>query len=75
MLADGRITMDQFKQKMGGIFSTSVHEGTIDESPMAYKPFSMIEEHLRETVEIEEIVKPVYNLKAQYIPVYDKHHL
>jgi hypothetical protein len=48
---------------MSGIYSTSVKESTIDESPFAYKPFEQIEEYLKETVTINEIVKPIYNLK------------
>lgn len=32
------IAMYDFKQSMKGIFTTSVNESTLDESPMAYKP-------------------------------------
>jgi tRNA-splicing ligase RtcB len=63
MLKDGILTMEQFKAEMSGIYSTSVKESTIDESPFAYKPFEQIEEYLKETVTINEIVKPIYNLK------------
>lgn len=56
--------MDEFEKRMINVFSSCIDENTIDESPMAYKPFSMIEEHLKETIDIKYIVKPIYNLKG-----------
>lgn len=58
------ISMDEYQQSMQGIFSTSVGQSTLDESPMAYKPMQSIIDNVGDTVEIEEIVKPVYNFKA-----------
>ena len=49
---------------MEGIYTTSVCESTIDESPMAYKPMDEIIENIKDTVDISEIIKPVYNFKA-----------
>ena len=49
---------------MDGIYSTSVSQKTIDESPMAYKPIDNILNNVEDTVKIMEIVKPVYNFKA-----------
>lgn len=63
-LESGKVTMDEFKASMNGIFSTSVKESTIDESPFAYKKYESIEKHVNETVEVRTITKPVYNLKA-----------
>jgi len=63
-LEEGVITMEQFKDSMKGIFSTSVSKKTIDESPFAYKALKDIQKYLEETVEIEKRLKPVYNLKA-----------
>lgn len=63
-LINKEVTMDQFKEKMKGIYSTSISEKTIDESPMAYKSYEDIEEYLKETVDILHILKPVYNLKS-----------
>ena len=45
------------------IFS-SLDISTIDESPMAYKPMDEIIKNISETVEIERIIKPIYNFKA-----------
>lgn len=40
------------------------HEAPIDESPMVYKPVEEILEHIKDTLEIEKIIKPIYNFKA-----------
>ena len=63
-LASGEVTMQGFKDEMKDVYSTSVKEQTIDESPYAYKPYTVIEKELKETVEVEVIMKPIYNLKA-----------
>lgn len=61
--AKKQITMAEFKDTMDGIFSTSVCEGTLDESPMAYKPTAEILEKIKPTVDIIAIVKPRLNIK------------
>ena len=58
------ISMDEFKESMQGIYSTSVVPETLDESPMAYKPMESIVENIQPTAEIVKIIKPVYNFKA-----------
>lgn len=60
------ISMSEFKKTMSdaGIYSTSVNKSTIDESPMAYKPMQEIIDNIGGTVEIVDIIKPVYNFKA-----------
>jgi len=64
MLERGQITLETFRKSMEGVFSTSISKDTIDEAPMAYKNWEDIQEELQETVDIEKILKPVYNLKA-----------
>ena len=49
---------------MAGIYSTSVNESTLDEAPMAYKSLSDIIDVIRDTVDIIDVMKPVYNFKA-----------
>ena len=49
---------------MSGIYSTTVSEATIDEAPFAYKPSEEIISLVQDTVEIEKIIKPIYNYKA-----------
>lgn len=58
------VTLDEYKSSMQGIYSTSVDISTIDESPMAYKPMDEIIRNIKDTVEIERIIKPIYNFKA-----------
>lgn len=58
------IDLDEFKESMKGIYSTSVGTGTIDESPMAYKDPKEILRLIEDTVEVEYFIRPVINLKA-----------
>ena len=57
-------SVDEFKEQMDGIYSTSVNEDTLDECPMAYKPAQEIIDAISPTVEIINHIKPVYNFKA-----------
>lgn len=49
---------------MEGIYTTSVNETTIDEAPMAYKSLEDIIDIIRESVDVIEVLKPIYNFKA-----------
>ena len=62
--AKEEIRIEEFEKSMQGIYTTSVNQSTIDESPMAYKSMDEIVENIKDTVEIKKIVKPVYNFKA-----------
>ena len=64
MLAKKTVSMDDYKKSMDGIFTTSVSEDTLDECPMAYKPMDEILKNIEPTIEVEKIIKPVYNFKA-----------
>lgn len=55
----------EFENEMKSVYSTSVCESTIDESPMAYKPMEEIVSQIKDTVEIEKVIKPIYNFKAK----------
>lgn len=61
--AKKQISLSDFRETMSGIFSTSICEGTLDESPMAYKPADEILELIKPTVEIIERVIPKLNIK------------
>ena len=50
--------------KEAGVYSTSVTKDTIDESPFAYKPMEEIVENIKDTVEIINVIRPIYNFKA-----------
>lgn len=58
------VSLDLFRNEMRGIYTTSVSEETLDESPMAYKPMEWIQKDIQETVEITTRIKPIYNFKA-----------
>lgn len=58
------LDMDEYKDSMKGIFTSSVNEGTIDEAPMAYKSINDIIDVIGESVDIIEVIKPIYNFKA-----------
>ena len=62
--AKGTLSMDEYKKAMEGIFTTSVSEETLDEAPMAYKSLEDIIDVITESVDVVEIIKPVYNFKA-----------
>lgn len=57
-------TVSEFKTQMKGVYTTSVKKETLDECPMAYKGMEDIVSNIGDTVEIEEVIKPVYNFKA-----------
>lgn len=59
-----QISMDDFRASMEGIYSESVNNFTLDESPMAYKPADEIIANIGETVDINAIIRPVFNYKA-----------
>ena len=49
---------------MEGVYTTSVNENTLDEAPMAYKSLEDIIDVLIESVDVIEVLKPIYNFKA-----------
>lgn len=62
--AKAKVDMEEFEASMEGIYTTSVCEGTKDESPMVYKPMSAITSVVEDSVKILDVMKPVYNFKA-----------
>ena len=58
------LSMADYQSTMAGIYTTSVSEKTIDEAPMAYKSLEDIVSVIQDTVDIIDIMKPVYNFKA-----------
>ena len=58
------LDMETYKTAMVGIYTTSVNEKTLDEAPMAYKSLEDIIDVIKESVDIVDIMKPVYNFKA-----------
>ncbi|MGN0115315.1 MAG: RtcB family protein, partial [Acutalibacteraceae bacterium] len=58
------LSLEQYKAEMAGIYTTSVNESTLDEAPMAYKSLNDIIDVISDSVDIIDIMKPVYNFKA-----------
>lgn len=58
------LDMEEYKKQMLGVYTTSVHPDTLDESPMAYKPMDDILAEIAPTADIVAHIKPVYNFKA-----------
>lgn len=57
-------TVSEYKKEMSGIYTTSVNSSTLDECPMAYKRMEDIVDNISPTVEIQSVIKPIYNFKA-----------
>ena len=57
------LSMEEYRRSMDGIYTTSVNEHTLDEAPMVYKSLKEIQGIVRETVDIMDVMKPVYNFK------------
>lgn len=62
--AKENLSLDEYKNSMEGIYTTSVSKYTLDEAPQAYKSLSDIIDVIKDSVDIVEIMKPVYNFKA-----------
>ena len=58
------IDLEEYKASMRGIYSTSVNEDTLDEAPMAYKSLADIIDVIEDSVDIIDIMKPIYKFKA-----------
>lgn len=58
------LNVDEYKKAMEGIYTTSVSEATLDEAPMAYKSMEDIIDVIKESVDVIEVLKPIYNFKA-----------
>lgn len=62
--AKKQFTLDEYREQMEGIYTTSVGEDTLDECPMAYKSMDDIVNNIGDTVDILKVIKPIYNFKA-----------
>lgn len=58
------LSMEDYRREMEGIYSTSVSESTLDESPMAYRRMAEIETAISPTAEVADVLTPLYNFKA-----------
>ena len=62
--AKDKLSLEEYRETMKGVYTTSVNEATLDEAPMAYKSLDDIIDVIRDSVDIIDVMKPVYNFKA-----------
>ncbi|WP_026653725.1 RNA-splicing ligase RtcB [Butyrivibrio proteoclasticus] len=62
--AKKELSMEEYQEAMKGVFTSSVSEATLDEAPMAYKSLEDIIDVIKESVDIVDVMKPIYNFKA-----------
>ena len=59
------LSLEEFADNMKDVYSSSVCPSTLDEAPMAYKPMQNIVDAIQETVDVQNIIRPIYNFKAK----------
>ena len=62
--AKSTLSMEEYREEMKGVYTTSVNEQTLDEAPMAYKSLEDIIDVIRESVDVIDVMNPIYNFKA-----------
>jgi RNA-splicing ligase RtcB len=58
------LSLDEYRKRMRGVWSSTICKDTLDESPMAYKRSQDILDCIADSVEVERRLKPLYNFKA-----------
>lgn len=61
---ENKYTVNDFKKSMKGIYCSCIRKDTLDESPFAYRGLEEIRSAISETVEIQKVIRPIYNFKA-----------
>ena len=62
--AKNELSLEEYRKEMEGVYTTSVNENTLDEAPMAYKSLEDIIDVIHESVDVIDVMKPIYNFKA-----------
>ena len=62
--AKENLNLEAYRRDMEGIYTTSVNRATLDEAPMAYKSLEDIIDVIQESVDVIDVMKPIYNFKA-----------
>ena len=62
--AKNELNLGEYKKVMEGVYTTSVNGNTLDEAPMAYKSLEDIIDVVRESVDVIDVMRPIYNFKA-----------
>ena len=56
-------SVSSYKKSVEGIYSSCINRSTLDESPFCYRNLSDIQDAICETVQIEHLLKSLYNYK------------
>ncbi len=62
--ARAQLDLEEYRREMAGVYTTCVGKSTLDEAPMAYKSLEDIIDVITESVDVIEVLKPIYNFKA-----------
>ena len=62
--AKNTLSLEEYQKTMEGVYTTSVNGNTLDEAPMAYKSLEDIIDVIKESVDVIDVMKPIYNFKA-----------
>lgn len=65
--AKKKLSLEEYRTSMAEVYTTSVNESTLDEAPMAYKSLEDIIDVIQDSVDVVDIIKPVYNFKASEV--------
>ena len=57
-------TVSEFKKVMKGIYSSCISADTLDEAPFAYRGTEDIVDAIKDTVEVDKILHPIFNHKG-----------
>lgn len=63
-MAKKNLSFEEYQKTMKGVYTTSVNAETLDEAPMAYKSLEDIIDVIKESVDVVDVMKPIYNFKA-----------
>ena len=63
--AKENLSMEEFRETMADVYTTAVNENTLDEAPMAYKSLADIIDVIEASVDVIEVLQPIYNFKAE----------
>lgn len=73
--AKEKVNLEDFRKTMKDVYTTSVNDSTIDESPFVYKSMDDILRYVTDTAHIDKIIKPIYNCKASNVSNIDDENL
>ncbi len=59
-----KLDLEIYRETMKDVYTSSVNADNLDEAPDAYKPMKSILYAIKDSVEINRIIRPVYNYKG-----------